>query len=365
MVIKDYFSMKKEIDKDRDYSKMVKENLPSRDLEVCEENLEEFFRTMIERQKIYVKRFISKKKAPWTKDEILKNYKFTNVYRELDRNTQFQIENVFNNFYKVSEEDTDRRIEMIWRIMFFRFFNNIDFFEFIFKTTIEAENSGYEEYNFVGYIPPYNNFNSDVLKEMMDGFRSEGGNPFTNAYCTNTVVCTGFSRDHCFAYTVIPKLHSLVPELEKVMRESSSVKPIIKLLLSLPSVSNFMAHEFYQDFTYAPKYSRTKLMKFNQDDFTNVGPGAELGIRLIFPERYSKSEKEQGIYDLRDLSKDYLEYLGGFPYLEYDFKTKRYNYSESGKLTLHQIEMWLCEYSKYWKMKIGEGKQRSSFKPRA
>lgn len=38
--------------------------------------------------------------------------------------------------------------------------------------------------------------------------------------------------------------------------------------------------------------------------------------------------------------------------------------SRVGEITLHQVEMWLCEYQKYWKMRIGEGKQRSTFEPR-
>lgn len=32
-------------------------------------------------------------------------------------------------------------------------------------------------------------------------------------------------------------------------------------------------------------------------------------------------------------------------------------------ITLHQIEMWLCEYQKYWKVKYKIGKQRSKFPP--
>jgi hypothetical protein len=105
-------------------------------------------------------------------------------------------------------------------------------------------------------------------------------------------------------------------------------------------------------------------MKFNQDDYTNVGPGAEVGIRLIFPNRKNKTEKLQAIYDLRDLSSDYLKFFGDFKYLDYDKSTNQYFIDENGKLTLHQIEMFLCEFQKYWKMMIGEGKQRSKFEPK-
>ena len=107
-----------------------------------------------------------------------------------------------------------------------------------------------------------------------------------------------------------------------------------------------------------------KLMKFDQDDFTNVGPGASIGIRLIFPS-LKKGEQEKGIYILRDMAKGYLEKNGNFKYIDWDFETNNYKIvkPKEGKITLHQIEMWLCEFQKYGKMKIGEGKQRSVFSP--
>ena len=339
----------------------TKQHLPDESLDICEENLHLFFKTMFERQNIWYKRFILKKERPWTKDEFLRDYKFTNVYRELDRNSQYQINNVFkSNIWNNSD-----RKELIWRIMLFRFFNQPEFFDFIEELTHSAEMAGYEEYGFVGKIIPYHAFNPDYLKEFMEAYREKGGNPFTNAYLTNSQACPGKTRDECFAFKVIPTLHQLVPKISKTLLLAKSPDDIIKLLLTLPSVSHFMAHEFYQDFTYAPRYAGIDLMKFDQDDYTNVGPGAEVGIRLIFPSRKSKKEKLQAIYDLRDLAVDYLEQFGDFKYLEYNSISGNYfiDYSKP-KLTLHQIEMWLCEFQKYWKMMIGEGKQRSIFQPK-
>ena len=335
-------------------------HLPSDELEVSEENLHLFFQTMFERQEIWYKRFILKKEKPWTdKDEILRDYKFTNVYRELDRNSQYQIKNIF----KKSNLMKDRK-ELIWKIMFFRFFNNPEFFDFIDKYTIEAEEKGYDEYGIFDTVPNYSRFDPQHLKDWMEAFREDGGNPFTNAYLTNSQACPGWTRDECFAFKVIPTLHKLVPEISKTLIKAKKPQEIINLLLTLPSVSNFMAHEFYQDFTYAPRYSGIKLMRFDQDDFTNVGPGAEAGIRWIFPNRKSGKDKLQAIYDLRDLAVDYLEEFGDFKYLGYDKKTDSYFYDIfESKITLHQIEMWLCEFQKYKKMQLKIGKQRSKFKP--
>jgi hypothetical protein len=335
-------------------------HLPNSDLEVDENNLQLFFSTMFERQEIWYRRFILKKERPWTENEIFQNYKFTNVYRELDRNSQYQIKNIFNNFSLKG-----KRKELIWQIMFYRFFNNPDFFEFIHKYKLEADEAGFEDYSLLGSVPAYDNFNPECLKDFMEAFRVDKGNPFTNAYLTNSQACPGKTRDECFAFKVIPTLHKMIPEISNILIKAKSPQEIIKVLLKLPSVSNFMAHEFYQDFTYAPRYSGMKLMRFDQDDYTNVGPGADAGIRWIFPNRKTGKEKLQAIYDLRDLAVEYLSEFGDFKYLGYNSESNNYYYDTfEQKITLHQIEMYLCEFQKYKKMQLKLGKQRSKFIPK-
>ena len=318
--------------------------LPSDELDICEENLDLFFKTMFERQEVWYKRFILKEERPWTEDVFLANNKFTNVYRELDRNTQYQIENVYKK--------ENNKKQLLWKILFFRFFNSPEFFEFI---------KGSKK-SFEGIIPDYEDFDSDELKRLMDQFRAVKGNPFTNAYLTNSLACPGKTRDECFAFKVIPSLHKLVPELLKMFVKMKNPSDLIKLILTLPSVSDFMAHEFYQDLTYSERYSGIRFMKFDQNDYTNVGPGAEIGIRLIFPSLSNMKDKEEAIHILRDLSEQYLSKFGQFKYLGY--KDGKYFHDKKGDVTLHQIEMFLCEFQKYWKMMIGEGKQRSIFVPK-
>jgi hypothetical protein len=319
--------------------------LPDSDLEVSEENLHLFFKTMFERQEIWFKRFVKKKERPWTKDKFLHNHKFTNVYRQLDRNSTYQIKNIYLN-------DFSGALDLLWRIMFFRYLNNPDFFEWLRNN---------EEKSFEGIIPKRSEYDKDEFYELMQGFRSVGGNPFTNAYLINSMACPSLTRDECYAFHVLQNMKSKIPELFLVMKKAKTPEEIISYLKTWPAIADFIAHEFYQDFCYSAIYTDIKLMKFTQDDFTNVGPGASLGIRLIFPSLKGK-EQIKGIYDLRDISKDYLDSLGDFKYISWNGKD--YDVVKDGNLTLHQIEMWLCEFQKYWKMVIGKGKQRSKFKPK-
>lgn len=321
------------------------EDLPDSEENVSTINLELFFSTMKERQDMFFKRF-NKKPMPWTDDEILSENKFTNIYRELDRQSQWLITNILLKL----DEDGECLKDLFYYIILFKYYNNNEFFD-LWKGLGTTMNG----------LPKRENYNPDFFYTRMLETRKKGVNPFTIAYPTNTVVCTGKSRDYCFAYKVIPELISNIDNIFEIY-QTKSLKHFIKSLESLPSVSTFLAHEFFQDFTYITKYCSNNTFKYDQNDYTNVGPGCEVGIRLIFPNLQTKNEKVQAIHDLRDLSPTLLSELGDFKYLHFNKVNKEYYFSEEWNLTLHNIEFWLCEYSKYWKMLIGKGKQRSKYK---
>jgi len=320
--------------------------LPDSSEIVNEENLNLFFQTMFERQEIWWNRFILKQKRPWTDDVYLLKNKFTNVFRELDRHSQWQIKHIFM--------EPNSKKDLLWKILLFRIFNCPESFEWI----------GNQRKSFDGLMPAYSEYDKEEWADLILGYRATGNNPYTNAYLINSQACPGKTRDWCYTNVVVPEIHDAIPELLLLMRTALVPEDIIKFLKQLPAVADFIAHEFYQDFTYAPRYAQKELMRFDQDDYTNVGPGAAIGIRLIFP-NLEKRNQESGIYKLRDMAVNKLKEFGDFKYIDWDNDNGYYcePIDTDKKITLHQIEMWLCEFQKYWKMKIGMGKQRSVFTP--
>jgi hypothetical protein len=327
--------------------------LPDQKNDLHEENFNLFFRIMFERQEIWYKRFVKKESRPWTDDPILRDYKYTNVFRELDRASQWLINNVFS-------DPKNNDLDMIWKTIAFRFFNQPDTFD----------TGGVE-------LPRWRDFNAEKMWEQVVTLRESGKNPWHTAYMMNLAFLRkpedwndrGLFKDHAYIRHAYPKYHKAVGAIFKLMRMSwqSDAKPedLVSFLETLPAVSHFQSHEFFIDFCYLNKYVGN-FMKWNQDSFTNVGPGASLGLRLIFPSLLP-NEQEQGIYELRDCAADILATIGHFKYPEFTgFKdgVAQYRVTDKPSITLHQIEMWLCEFSKYWKMKIGQGKQRSKFKPK-
>ena len=322
------------------------DDLPDEKLDVYKPHLRLFFETMYERQMIWKRRFIDKKERPWTDNPIFQTSKFTNVYRELDRNSQWLIKNIIL-------DDKLSLKNLIWKMMVFRFFNCPETFSFDAKEYHKKNPvlfSGTELISATKWrngIPDWEEYNEDEFAEFIAGVRSTGQNPYTTAYLINSQATPGKSRDYCYTRVVIPFLHENIVKLISTIVKAKSPEEIIKFIKTFPSVADFIAHEFYQDFTYIPRYTNRKFMKFDQiaDEILD-----EIGKKKGEPFPYLAWDKVKGEY--------------------YTFTKAEWEQHELNDdpiyhgITLHQIEMWLCEFQKYWKMTIGKGKQRSAFVPR-
>ena len=186
------------------------DKLPNEDLEVYEPHLKLFFETMYERQLIWKRRFIEQRPRPWTDNEIFRNSKFTNVYRELDRNSQWQIKNILL-------DSSLSRVNLIWKMMVFRFFNCPETFE-LGKSVMGWKNG----------IPDWDEYNEDTFADFIADVRKRGQNPYTTAYLINSMATPGKSRDYCYTRSVIPTLHKRIPELISKVMKAESPEEIIK-----------------------------------------------------------------------------------------------------------------------------------------
>jgi hypothetical protein len=322
--------------------------LPDESMDVCEDNLNMFFKAMFERQEIWYKRNIKREPRPWTKDEIFKDYKFTNVYRELDRSSQFLIKHVLLNFDQKPED-------VVFRAFVYRIYNIPDTF-----THVDSEVR----------LQPYSYFDSDWLWIDTRKYRNKVGNPWHTAYMMNVAGImskpsdwkddiTGMFKDYVYCKVVMESLHENIPNIMK----AKTIKDFISAVEKVKGLSSFMSHELFLDAILINKYWKQKIFPdFTENDFTNVGPGASLGIKLIFPSLQPK-EQIDAIYWLRDLSKEYLAKNGDFKYIKWNKSKKIYELGRHN-ITLHTVEFWLCEFSKYFKILIKKGKQRSKFIPR-
>lgn len=101
-----------------------------------------YWRFAVKRQEIFFNR-MEDKVFPWTDDEILKTYKFTNAYRASDRVSQYLIKNVIYSDGNYTPEDK------CFRILLFKLFNKIETWEFLENNLgeISMRTYNYDEYN--------------------------------------------------------------------------------------------------------------------------------------------------------------------------------------------------------------------------
>src|SRR6516225_2945043 len=64
--------------------------------------IERFVAFIAEREAIRIRRFVMKKEWPWTEDEILQEYRFTNVHREDDAVSQHYQKTIRNRYNDAS-----------------------------------------------------------------------------------------------------------------------------------------------------------------------------------------------------------------------------------------------------------------------
>jgi len=241
-----------------------------------------------------------------TDDDILKKYKFTNVYRACDRVSQYLIKKVI-----YSDEYSTRDIFL--RIILFKLFNKIETWELL-------ENK-------FGVICE-DNFSFTKYKNYLDKEMNKGTVLYSNAY----MMASG-----CKEFDVTRKHHAHLMLINKMMKESlperiqscASMSAGYDLLLGYPLIGNFLAYQYITDINYSV------LTDFSESEFTIPGPGARDGIRKCFKSLGGITEIE-----LIKILAERQEYE--FERLGLDFKTLG-----GRRLQYIDIQNVFCETDKY------------------
>jgi len=290
------------------------------------ENRDLFYYYMAERYNIWRRRFLKKKPPPWTKDPILANYQFTNVFRHLDRNSQW--------LYRSISEDREAgkkvsKQEIAWRVILFRLINRIETFEDL------------------GGMPFRKKFDiTKFCKRLRELKESDGGRSvFTSAYIT--CQCSN-KRDRIGNFEeMMGGICERWPEVWAVIGGATSFKEAYTGLKRFYGLGQFNAYDLSIDLCVLDIFPNEW-----RDSFAHAGPGCRVGIDGIWP--YGTIDYTEAMEILRDNQDKYFKHA-----------CKVYGIKWRGpRLMLHDIEFNLCEVSKYYKMKLKVGKQRMKFSPR-
>ena len=205
-----------------------------------------------ERQRVFLRRTAGEL-APWTSDPIIARFKFTNTYRASDRVSQFLIREVI---YR----DDFAPDETLLRIVLFRLFSKPSTWQ-----ALERE---------FGPIC-HATLRDDRVGRLLEDLQRKGP-IYTSAFilCANKA----YGHDQKFRNHLALVQHMFCRRaLPRAVARARSLADIYEALLAYPLIGPFMAYQLAIDINYS------ELVDFDEDEFTVPGPGAERGIRKIFP----------------------------------------------------------------------------------
>ena len=213
---------------------------------------ETYWRFAVERQNVFFRK-LEGSPPPWTDDPIIARHKFTNVYRASDRVSQYLIRHVIYG----GDQHQD---ELFFRTILFKLFNKIETWEMLEDSlgTISFANYVYAEYD-------------QVLAEAL----SSGVRIYSPAYMMPSGKTSfGYPRKHSNHLKLLESM--MADELPNRIANTSSMMQGFEMLVSYPTVGNFLAYQFITDLNYS------ELTDFSEMEFVAAGPGALDGIHKCF-----------------------------------------------------------------------------------
>lgn len=304
-----------------------------------EEFLQYYFYFISERQNIFWNRLEKGLfQYSYTKDPILHKYKFTNVYRLLDRTTQYMLSEVI----MVGKKHKYSRRDMFWRIMIFKHFNKPATWQYLIKKfgDITAETPLLDIISAIDEFSKINKPYSDVYILTSRIF-------VTNLELRKTLGFTKNDNPHWWGYYLSSyEIFIKKQELDVHILKSDTTESIFKSLKEITGIGDFLAYQYTQDLLYA------NLFKFDcakaHNDFCITGLGTKRGIERCFH------------INTKTINTEYIKIL---QYIQINFKELMGEYAQQFKPLssnwypkMPDLCNCFCEIDKY--LRIKEHKQQ-------
>lgn len=243
---------------------------------------EYYWKFACERQNVFFSRLVNKP-APWTNDEIIQRYKFTNAYRVLDRVSQYLVKNII----LTDEKNNLPPKEKLFRILLFKLFNKIETWGLLQSSLKDVS---WSEYSYQKY------------DEILSCAMQQKHTIYSAAY----IMASGQS-----AFGKERKHQNHLMLLEKIMKsdiiakieDCKNMKSLYTLLNSFPTIGTFLAYQYATDINYS------EITNFTEEEFVMAGPGAIDGIEKCFISR-DKYSYEDIIRLMMNNQDKYFDYYG-------------------------------------------------------
>jgi hypothetical protein len=206
------------------------------------------------RHEIFERR-VEGRPQPWTDDPILRVFKFCNVFRAADRVSQYLIREVA--YGSASDSPDDR----LFRIIAFRTFSKPATWRGVIAR--------------LGHEPTLSDLASGNFEEALDDTRAELGGLYTGAFILCATKAFGFNEKHKNHVALFKSMFFQAQAATRI-RNAKSLAEIVRFLETFPLTGPFMSYQLAIDLNYSD------IVNFDENDFTQPGPGALRGIKKAF-----------------------------------------------------------------------------------
>lgn len=288
--------------------------------------LELFFYWINERHAIYLLKQ-HKQPWPWTADKVLRKYKFTNAFRQLDAVTQAWT----TRYHRLLKFGTISNGDLLFQLCLFRFFN------------------WPQTYDSLTVVMGGRRWNKRAALDLLENIHLSGGKIFTGAY----IISSGGQRQE--------KYITIVEALDQVYRDRDmlaskiiahrSMAVTTAMLQHYNTVGPFVAYEIACDL----RHTRILFDATDKLTWANTGPGAARGIHRLLTGKFQKPKK--GKIDYVAVMVDLLK--------RSKYQLKSHVRDCEWPFEMREIEHSLCEYDKWRRVMRREGTPRSLYRPKA
>jgi hypothetical protein len=239
----------------------------------------DYFKFIRNRHTLYYKKNVLKLPPPWSDIPEIRDFKSCNVYRRLDRGTQYILNRVCLN-PDLSEEDK------FLNIVAYRFFNLDQVFDgLIWDQPLRV----------VGFDPVFQ-------RKHLKGLGKK--KIFSDAYMIAPGLLPEGETDNAKCLQVLLSLTKCAQELQTGyldwFKACNAAEDQLEMIRGFPMIGPFLSGQILVDLGYAG------VTRFSNNDWLVIGPGAWVGLQILFPNENKMEQRMKQVYLLRDLQQEYL-----------------------------------------------------------
>jgi hypothetical protein len=263
-------------------------------------------------------------RAPWTKDPVLAKYKFTNIHRSDDRVSQWVIDKFIEPAAANGDED-------LWfTLLIARLIN--------WPPTLQALINK-------GVIPcKPESFDADMFEHTLERLKNDGKKVYSGAYMLYpTKMEPGGNKSKAVAKYIIGSAIENADNIRAALwvnENGMSIEKFVAELSKCFGISTFIAGQVAADLTY------TGMDVEDLFTYAPIGPGSSRGLNYLLGKApFATWKQKEFNAELSNIFSHIIEQL------------------EIVDMTLHDVQNCMCEFSKYCRAVLGEGKPKTTYQP--